>query len=90
MGSPMSGVIAEIYLLCLEKIYIKHWLESKEILYYNRYVDDIIIIYDSTKTEANKIENQLNSINQNLLFNSIEAKHNQINYLDLYNETTKN
>jgi hypothetical protein len=83
MGSPISGVIAEIYLQHLEKTYIKHCLEDKEIIYYNRYVDDIIIIYDGTKTEEDKIENQLNSIHQNLKFNGTEDKHNQINYLDL-------
>ena len=82
MGSPISGLIAEIYLQHLEKTYIKHWLEGKEIIYYNRYVDDIIIIYDSTETDEDKIENQLNSIQQNLKFNGTEDKHNQINYLD--------
>jgi hypothetical protein len=83
MGSPISGIIAEFYLQHLEKTHIKHWLEGKEIIYYNRYVDDIIIIYDSTKTEEDKIENQLNSIHQNLKFNGTEDKHNQINYLYL-------
>jgi hypothetical protein len=34
MGSPISSTIAEIYLQYLENIYIKHWLDSKEILFY--------------------------------------------------------
>jgi hypothetical protein len=81
-GLPISGVIAEIYLQYLEKIYIKNWLECKEIMYYNRYVD-IIIIYNCTKTEENKIENQLNSIHQNVTFNGTEDKNSETNYLDL-------
>ena len=43
MGSPISSTIAEIYLQYLENVYIKHWLDSKEILFYKRYVDDILI-----------------------------------------------
>ena len=34
MGSPLSSTIAEIYPQFLEEIYIKQWLESKEITYY--------------------------------------------------------
>ena len=31
MGSPISSTIAETYLQYLENIYIKHWLDSKNI-----------------------------------------------------------
>jgi hypothetical protein len=51
MGSPISSKIAEIYLQYLENIYIKHWLDSKEILFYKHYVDDILILYDQQKTD---------------------------------------
>ena len=34
MGSPMSGTMAEIYSQYLEAIYIKHWLDNKEIVFY--------------------------------------------------------
>ena len=44
MGSPISSTIAEIY--------IKHWLERKEITYYRRYVDDILIIYNIDNTNV--------------------------------------
>jgi hypothetical protein len=32
MGSPISGTLAEIYLQLIEKLYIKHWIESQEII----------------------------------------------------------
>jgi len=44
VGSPISSTIAEIYLQNLENIYIRHWLDSKEILFYKPYVDDILIL----------------------------------------------
>jgi retron-type reverse transcriptase len=49
MGSPISGTLAEIYLQLIEELYIKHWIESQEIVYYKRYVDDILIIFDQHK-----------------------------------------
>jgi len=33
MGSPISSTLAEIYLQFPEEIYIKQWVESKEIYY---------------------------------------------------------
>jgi hypothetical protein len=44
MGSPLSSVIAEIFLQDLEQNRLKHLLEGKMIVCYNRYVDDIFII----------------------------------------------
>jgi len=41
MGSPISGIVAKILLQNYEDNYIKQFLESKNILYYTRYVDDI-------------------------------------------------
>ena len=54
MGSPISSIIAEIYLQYIEQTYIKHWLESEEITYYRRYVDDILIIYNINHTNEQK------------------------------------
>jgi hypothetical protein len=34
MGSPISSTLAEIYLQDLEEIYVKHWLENREIILY--------------------------------------------------------
>ena len=57
MVSPISSTIAEIYVQYFESIYVKHWLESAEIIFYKRYVDDIFIIYDTRKTNAQNIFN---------------------------------
>jgi len=50
MGSPISSTMAEVYLQYTEETYVKQWLGSKEIVYYKRYVDDILIIYNQNKT----------------------------------------
>jgi hypothetical protein len=48
MGSPISGAIANIFIQYYENLILKHTLETKAIIYYNRYVDDILIIFNST------------------------------------------
>jgi len=46
MGSPISSIIAEVYLRYIEETYVKQRLESKEIMCYKGYVEDILIICD--------------------------------------------
>jgi hypothetical protein len=43
MASPLSSMVTKLCLQCFEELIIKHWLETKEIIYYGRYVDDILI-----------------------------------------------
>jgi len=64
MGSPLSGVMAEIF-LHLEDSHIKPLLESKCITFYSRYVD-IIIIYDATRNDPETIVQHANAIHSNL------------------------
>ena len=83
MGSPLSGIVAEIFLQSYEDNYMKQFLETKSILYYTRYVDDIFIIYDETKTNPQTINAQINKIQNNMKFTPTHEEHNSINYLDL-------
>jgi hypothetical protein len=83
MGSPLSGIIAEIFLQHLEDSHIKPLLESKCIAFYSRYVDDIIIIYDATCTDPEAIVQHANSIHSNLQLAPTLESNNQIRFLDL-------
>jgi len=66
MGSPISSTLAEIYLQYLEEKYIKHCIKDKDILYYRRYVDDLLLIYDQNEISAEKIHNFINHIDAQL------------------------
>jgi len=89
-GSPISSTIAEIYLQFLEEIYIKQWLESKEIICYKRYVDDIFIIFYQNKTNQKTIINHMNNRDIHLEFKISAVENNSINYLDLSIHRTTN
>jgi hypothetical protein len=84
MGSPFSRTMAEIYLQFLEEIYIKQLMESKEIIYYKRYIDNILIIFDQNKTGEKIVLNHMNNIDKHLELKVSEEENNTINYLDLF------
>jgi hypothetical protein len=60
MGAPSSPTFSEIYLQ-----YIEHGTIYKILLKYNklgcfRYVDDILIVYDTKKTDITEVLNSFN------------------------------
>jgi len=69
MGSPLSGTLAELYLQRIENDYIKQWIDSEEIYYYKRYVDDIIILFNKNKIQEEQI---LHDINCKLFYYKIQ------------------
>jgi hypothetical protein len=69
-----------LFVLHLENIYIKHWLDSKEIIIYKRYVDDILIMYDQRKIDEHLILQKISEVDENLKY---QLSNNTINYLDL-------
>ena len=83
MGSPVSGTLAELYLQHIEELYVRHWIESKEIIYYKKCVDDIIIIFNHNKTNETAITSIMKNINEPLEFKATMEVNKSINYLDL-------
>jgi len=75
--------MAEVYLRYIEEIYVKQWLDSKEITYYKRYIDYILIIYDQNKTNEQTVLHQINKTGKNLQFKMPTEENNTINYLDI-------
>jgi hypothetical protein len=53
-------------------------------LYYKRYVNDNLIIFDQNKTHEKTIMNYMNNIDKHLEFKIPEEENNSIKYLDLY------
>ena len=66
MGSPISNTTAEIFLQYLEDIHIKYLIDSKSTIFYTRYVDDILIIYDTTRTTPYLIHTYINKVHIDL------------------------
>jgi len=71
MGSPLSGTMAEIFLQHLGNSHIKPLLDSKCIAFYSQYVDDIIVIYDDTRTNPETTVRHANHAQQHTTFPNI-------------------
>jgi len=85
MGSPVSNSIAEIFLQYIEDTYLKQLLDTKNIILYTRYVDDILLIrvYDTKCINSNTIHEHINQIHPNFQFNPTHENNNCINFLEL-------
>jgi hypothetical protein len=83
MGAPSSGLIAEIFLQHTEYTYLRPLAQKNKIVKYIRYVDDILMIFDSTHTDIHNILSDFNAIHQNLHFTAETETNNTLNYLDI-------
>jgi hypothetical protein len=50
MGTPSSGLISELFLQHMEHLHMAHLSTRHKIVNYFRYVDDILLIFDSNHT----------------------------------------
>jgi hypothetical protein len=64
-------------------IYIKHLLDTQNILLHTRYVDDILLIYDTTINRPHAINAHINQIHDNINPNPTYEINVYINFLDL-------
>jgi retron-type reverse transcriptase len=69
MGSPISSVLAEIFLQNLENIWYPNMINKRHIQYIGRYVDDVLVVYDSALATANEILLDHNEMHPNIKYN---------------------
>jgi len=82
MGSPILNTTAEIFLQYFEDKRIKHLLDTKNITYYIRYVDDVLTIYDSKSIQPDLITTNMNQTHKDIKFNPTYKNNRKINFLD--------
>jgi len=83
MGSPISNIIAEIFLQHMESTLMNQLFDTKNIAFYTRYVNDILLIYNSQHITPETMHNYINRIHPNLNFNPTYENNNSINFLGL-------
>jgi hypothetical protein len=90
MGAPTSGLLAEFFLQNLENAHIPTLTKKHKITGYFRYVDDILIIYDSNHSNILDILHDFNKIHPNLTFTAEQEKDQKLNFLDITIHKTPN
>jgi hypothetical protein len=68
MGSAISGLVVELFLQFYEYLIVKYMLKSNNIVFCNRYVDDILIIFDGHKITPEEVLNYMNNTLKHLEF----------------------
>jgi len=59
-GSPISSNIEEIFLQHIEATLMKQLFDANNIAFYTRYVDDILLMYNSQHITPETINNYIN------------------------------
>jgi hypothetical protein len=80
MGSQISDTMTEKFLKRLEKTIIKHLIYTRALSFYTWYVDDILIIYDSTIINPDSILQYIKNIHSNIQLNPTNEAVNNINF----------
>ena len=82
MGAPSSSILSKIHLQFFQNTHIYDILLQHQIIGYFRYIDDILIVYNSN-TDIHKVLNQFNSISPTLTFTIETGQNKCINFLDI-------
>jgi hypothetical protein len=82
MGSPISGTITEIFLQQLEKTNIKHIIDSKNLIFYTRYIDAILIVYNCTRITPKCIVQYIDTVHNNIQLNPTQETNGNICFMD--------
>ena len=81
MGSKLSGFLSNLFLNELEISVIPKYYKNKQLLFFGRYVDDIIMVIK--KDSHQEILNEFNNYSKNLKFTVEKMSENKINFLDI-------
>ena len=83
MGAPTTGLLAEFFLQHLEQLQIPHLYDKHKIIKYFKYVDDILIIYDTSHSDVQNTLKDFKTTQPKLKFTAECEENNQINFLDI-------
>jgi hypothetical protein len=83
MGAPTSEILAVVYIQFLEHTEIANILKKHKIIDYHRYVDDILINYNTQRMNIHDTLNEFNAMNPKLKFTMEKQSDHSISFLDL-------
>lgn len=84
IGSPLSPLLADIFMDSLENNILKSPLAKKNVVFWLRYVDDILLGFKGTNRQLQLLLDYANSLHSKIKFtHEIENNNKSINFLDL-------
>jgi hypothetical protein len=83
MGAPTSSILSEIYIQCLKHMDLYEILLRHHIIGYYRYVDDLLLVFDTQITNICNVLQEFNTVTPTLRFTLEEETNNKINFLNI-------
>lgn len=83
MGSPLSGILASIFMDAWEDSFLNKHVLKDVILDWSRYVDDVFLIYDNRFITDTLILECANNEHHNIIFTKESEKDKKLQHLDL-------
>jgi hypothetical protein len=84
VGSPIASILAEIFLQNLQQKWYPNMINTRNIQYIGRYVDDVLIVYGSALSTAEAILHDHDMHSNILVLYKMETEKNErISFLDL-------
>jgi hypothetical protein len=90
ISATSSNMIAEIFLQHTENLHIANLTNKHSIVNYFRYVDVILITFDSNQTNIQALLKDFNAIHHNIQFTEEMEANCTINYLVFYIQKNPN
>ena len=82
VGFPLGPTLANAFLVCHDKNWLEHCPLDYRPLYYQRYVDDIFVLFNAAE-HLNRFHSYLNSCYLNIYFTIGNEKDNRMFFLDV-------
>ena len=82
MGSPLGPTFANIFMCCLEELFLEQCPESFKPTFYRRYVDDTFLLFENQE-HATCFLDYVNTFHQNIKFTMESETNNKISFLDI-------
>jgi hypothetical protein len=82
MVASSSSILSEIFLQHIEHAHIPRLSMKHKLVNYFQFVDDILLIFDTNKTNIHSILTDFNTLHPKLKFTAEIDHNNSINFLD--------
>lgn len=77
MGSPITPLLANMFMVNYKLVYS---IRSKDIIFWSRYVDDILACFTGIVRQLNQFVVFINNVHPNIKFTSEKENNNSINF----------
>jgi hypothetical protein len=83
MGAPTSSIFSEAFIQYLEHTQIVNILAKYNVIAYHRYVDDILIVYNSDNINIEHLLSKFNGLHPDMQFTIEMETEIRLNFLDI-------